>query len=227
MNKSQITNLALNILSTNSLIHSTGIHILEIKPCILCKQKFISHPDEPIKEFTMATCGCIYHQKCLKGYLLDIVKNRSNSTYPNWDCKGREIETLITQDLFKEMGKSTTPTVGNTVNMQVNSENLTPIDDKEVDYKIDSENLTPVDDTNNPLEQGSHAEDQLMNSTKTSFDQARETDLGKGEEEMSEVDVEQTVLDQEIGVNVENEDNLLEVIEEQSNHRQKIDVDNT
>ena len=32
MNKSQITTL--NLLSTNSLIRSTGIHIPEMKPCI-------------------------------------------------------------------------------------------------------------------------------------------------------------------------------------------------
>ena len=80
MNKFQITALALNLLSTNSLIRSTGIRIPEMKPCILCKQKFISHPDEPIKEFTMATCGCLYHQKCLEGYILNIAKNRANLT---------------------------------------------------------------------------------------------------------------------------------------------------
>ena len=110
MNKSQITTLALNLLSTNSLIRSTGIHIPEMKPCILCKQKLISHPDEPIKEFTMATCGCLYHQKCLEGYLLNITKTRAKLSCPNWDCKGREIKTLITQDLFKEMGKPTSST---------------------------------------------------------------------------------------------------------------------
>src|SRR2546421_3475445 len=102
MNKSQITTLALNLLSTDSIIRSTGIHIPEMKPCILCKQKFTIHPDEPIKEFTMATCGCLYHQKCLEGYILNIAKTRAKLTCPNWDCKGREIETLITQDLFKE-----------------------------------------------------------------------------------------------------------------------------
>ena len=110
MNKSQITTLALNLLSTNSLIRSTGIHIPEMKPCILCKQKFISHPDEPIKEFTMATCGCLYHQKCLEGYILNIAKTRAKLMCPNWDCKGREIETLITQDLFKETAKPTSST---------------------------------------------------------------------------------------------------------------------
>src|SRR3989337_1438827 len=51
--------------------------------------------------------------------------------------------------------------------------------------------------------------------------------LSKGEEEMLEMDVEQTVLDQEIGVNVKNENNLLEVIEEQSNHGQEMNMNNT
>jgi hypothetical protein len=37
MNESQITTLALNLLSTNSFICSTSIHIPEMKPCILCK----------------------------------------------------------------------------------------------------------------------------------------------------------------------------------------------
>lgn len=127
MNKSQITNLALNLLSTNSLVRSTGIHIPEMKPCILCKQKFISHPDEPIKEFTMITCGCLYHQKCLEGYLLNIAKTRAKLSCPNWDCKGREIETLITQDLFKEMDKPTTLTAEDTASKQVYSENATPV----------------------------------------------------------------------------------------------------
>lgn len=91
----EITTLALNILSTNSSIRASGVYVPKMKPCILCKREFISHPDEPIKEFTMATCGCLYHQKCLEGYLLNIVKNRANLTCPNWDCKVREIETLI------------------------------------------------------------------------------------------------------------------------------------
>lgn len=51
--------------------------------------------------------------------------------------------------------------------------------------------------------------------------------MSKGEEEVPEVDVEQTVLDQEIGVNIENEDNLSEMIEEQSKHGQEMDMDNT
>ncbi|GBB99589.1 hypothetical protein RclHR1_35710002 [Rhizophagus clarus] len=127
MNKSQITNLALNLLSTDSCIRSAGIYIPGMKPCILCKQKLISHPDEPIKEFTMATCGCLYYQKCLEEYLLNIAKTRAKLSCPNWDCKGREIETLITQDLFKEMDKPTTLTAEDTASKQVYLENATPV----------------------------------------------------------------------------------------------------
>ena len=129
MNKSQITTLALNLLSTDSRIRSSGIHIPEMKPCILCKQKFTIHPDEPIKEFTMTTCGCLYHQKCLEGFLLNVAKTRAKLSCPNWDCKGREIETLITQDLFKEMDKPTTLTAEDTASKQVYSENATPVSD--------------------------------------------------------------------------------------------------
>jgi len=48
-------------------------------------------------------------------------------TCPNWDCKGRKIETLITQDLFKEMDKPTTLTAEDTASKQVYSENATPV----------------------------------------------------------------------------------------------------
>ncbi|RIA91884.1 hypothetical protein C1645_821433 [Glomus cerebriforme] len=128
MNKSQITILALNLLSTDSRICSTGIHIPEMKPCILCKQKFTIHPDEPIKEFTMVTCGCLYHQKCLKRYFLNIAKIGAKLTCPNWDCKGREIETLITQDCFKEMDKLSSADENITF-MPVDLENATPVDE--------------------------------------------------------------------------------------------------
>ena len=75
----------------------------------------------------MITCGCLYHQKCLEGYLLNVAKTRGKLSCPNWDCKGREIETLITQDLFKEMDKPTTLTAEDTASKQVYSENATPV----------------------------------------------------------------------------------------------------
>src|SRR5204863_3911391 len=122
------TNLKSLLVLIAKYTHFTGICISEMKPCILCKQKFISHPDEPIKEFTMATCGCLYHQKCLEEFLLNVAKTRAKLSCPNWDCKGREIETLITQDLFKEMDKPTTPTA-DTTSKPVDSGNQTPVND--------------------------------------------------------------------------------------------------
>ncbi|CAG8591688.1 5447_t:CDS:2, partial [Acaulospora colombiana] len=41
-------------------------------------------------------------------------------------CNGREIKTLITQDLFKEMDKPTILNVKNTASKQVYTENATP-----------------------------------------------------------------------------------------------------
>ncbi|RIA78826.1 hypothetical protein C1645_746317 [Glomus cerebriforme] len=60
-------------------------------------------------------------------YILNIAKTRAKLTCPNWDCKGREIETLITQDLFKETGKPTSSTAD--VTKPVDSGNQTPVDD--------------------------------------------------------------------------------------------------
>jgi len=128
MDKSQIITLALNILSTNSAIRTSDVNIPEMKPCILCKEKFIPHPDGPIKEFTMASCGCIFHQKCFEGHLLDIAKDGTNATcFPTYwkDCKVKDIETLISQDLFKETDKPTTSTAEDTATNQMDSENPT------------------------------------------------------------------------------------------------------
>ncbi|GBB91390.1 hypothetical protein RclHR1_18660002 [Rhizophagus clarus] len=67
------------------------------------------------------------HQKCLERYFLNIAKGRTKLTCPNWNCKGREIETLITQDLFKETGKPTFSTAD--ITKPVDLGNLTPTDD--------------------------------------------------------------------------------------------------
>lgn len=53
--------------------------------------------------------------KNIFSFLLNIAKNRANLTYPNWNCKVRDIETLISPDLFKEMNKTTTSTKEDTV----------------------------------------------------------------------------------------------------------------
>jgi hypothetical protein len=101
MDKSQIIALALNILNTNSCVRDSGIHIPKMKPCNLCEQELITQPDGLIKEFTMVSCGCLFHQKCLEEYLLMKSKEKSIITCPNWEC-ARDIETFISPDLFKD-----------------------------------------------------------------------------------------------------------------------------
>jgi len=57
------------------VIASEDLGIVYSNPCILSKKEIIgSQLYGPIKEFTMATCGCIYHQKFLDGYLMDTAK---------------------------------------------------------------------------------------------------------------------------------------------------------
>lgn len=48
-----------------------------MKPCNLCEQELITQPDGLIKEFTMVSCGCLFHQKCLEEYLLTRAKEKS------------------------------------------------------------------------------------------------------------------------------------------------------
>src|SRR5207247_2359054 len=64
---------------------------------------------------------------CLERYFLNIAKGGTKLTCPNCDCKGREIETLITQDLFKETGKPTSSTAD--ITKPVDSGNQTPVND--------------------------------------------------------------------------------------------------
>src|SRR5205823_4998915 len=80
----------------------------------------------PIKEFTVITCECIYHQMCLKR---DLMKHCGKAICPNWDCKGREIKTSISPAVLQD--KSTTPTV-DTTSKQVDSGDQTPVDEADV-----------------------------------------------------------------------------------------------
>src|SRR5437016_10599202 len=117
MDTKQVLTLTINILNThNKTILASGIYIPKVNPCILCKGEIIgSQPYGPIKEFTVITCGCIYHQMCLER---DLIKRHSKAICPNWDCKGREIKTSISPAVLQD--KSTTLTV-DTTSKQVDS----------------------------------------------------------------------------------------------------------
>src|SRR3954452_15091431 len=125
MDKKQVLTLAMNILNTNNkTILASGINIPKMNPCILCKGEIIgSEPYGPIKEFTMATCGCIYHQMCLER---DLIKRRGKAICPNWDCKGREIETSISPAVLQDKPSTADE---NTISKPVDSGNQTPVDD--------------------------------------------------------------------------------------------------
>ncbi|CAG8552073.1 3170_t:CDS:2 [Funneliformis mosseae] len=56
-----------------------------------------------IKEFTLASCGHIFHQKCLKEYLVD-----GELSCPYDGCN-RDIETFLSQDLLKGLQNQIAP----------------------------------------------------------------------------------------------------------------------
>jgi hypothetical protein len=63
----------------------------------LCGEELLSNLSDPIKEFTLASCGHIFHQKCLEKHLV----NGEIILCPNKECN-KVIETFLSPDLFKE-----------------------------------------------------------------------------------------------------------------------------
>ncbi|GBB87102.1 hypothetical protein RclHR1_13560007 [Rhizophagus clarus] len=122
MDRTHIVALAKNILRYTSTL-ATHISIPEVNPCSLCGKEIYSHPY--YKEFTLASCGHIFHQKCLEKYRVN-----GEARCPNKDCN-KDIETFLSLDLFKEKGSQDKPstTDENTTSMPVDSENATPVDE--------------------------------------------------------------------------------------------------
>src|SRR3954453_16614956 len=79
----------------------------------------------PIQRIYLASCGHIFHQKCLEKYLVNGEARCSNK-----DCN-RDIETFLSPDLFKEKGSQDKHTTAdeNTISKPVDSGNQTPVDD--------------------------------------------------------------------------------------------------
>ncbi|CAG8631574.1 13168_t:CDS:1 [Funneliformis mosseae] len=213
MNKSQIIALSINILKSIPETLARNVQIPKVDPCLLCEEELLSNSSNPIKEFTLALCGHIFYQKCLEKHLVN-----GEVICLNKECN-KDIETFLSPRLEKNKDKeiklqesirSSVDETNATTTELTNSIATTVITAKQVDS-----DQTPVNDVDNPLEQGS----QLTNSTKTSLDQTRETDLGKGEEEVPEVVVEETVLDQEIDV-----DNTGDVVEDESENENEVEV---
>ncbi|KAF0459369.1 ATP dependent DNA helicase [Gigaspora margarita] len=114
--------LAVNILKrTNILLENTVFP--EVDPCLLCREDFYL-PWEflPFKEFILASCRYIYHQKCLEKHLVS-----KEAICPNKKCN-KVIETFLSPKLLKgSQDKPTTSIAEDTATKQVDSENPTSI----------------------------------------------------------------------------------------------------
>ncbi|CAI2191803.1 6842_t:CDS:1, partial [Funneliformis geosporum] len=116
MDRTHIVALAKNILRYTSTL-ATHISIPNVNPCSLCEKEIYSASNPPYKEFTLASCGHILHQKCLEKYLMNgEARCGPFRTCPNKDCN-KDIETFLSPDLFKEKGsqdKTIIPTADTT-----------------------------------------------------------------------------------------------------------------
>ncbi|GBB90082.1 hypothetical protein RclHR1_16980004 [Rhizophagus clarus] len=131
MDRTHVIALAKNILRFTSTL-ATHINIPDVNPCSLCgKEVYSLASNSSYKEFTLALCGHIFHQKCLEKYLVNReARCGPFRTCPNKDCN-RNIETFLSLGLFKEKGSQDKPstTDENTTSMPVNSENATPVNE--------------------------------------------------------------------------------------------------
>src|SRR4051812_26462737 len=100
MDKTQIIALATNILNAIPGTLATDIQVPKVDPCFLCGEEFLSNPSDPIKEYTMTSCGHIHHQKCIEKHLLE-----RGASCPNEECKYKDIETFLSPELEKNKDK--------------------------------------------------------------------------------------------------------------------------
>src|SRR5207244_1741820 len=78
-------------------------NIPKVDPCPICGEDIYTPELTIIKEFTLASCGHIFHQKCLEEYLVD-----GESSCPYDGCN-RDIETFLSRDLLKGLQNQTAP----------------------------------------------------------------------------------------------------------------------
>src|SRR3954452_8655138 len=112
---------AINILkSTNVLSENTVFP--EVDPCSLCGEGFyLPRKFLSFKEFTLASCEHIYHQKCLEKHLVN-----EEAICPNKKCN-KVIKTFLSPELRSQDKPSTADE--NTISKSVNSENQTLVND--------------------------------------------------------------------------------------------------
>src|SRR5436190_22520228 len=75
----------------------------------------------PFKEFTLASCGYIYHQKCLEKHLVN-----GEAICPNKKCN-KVIKTFLSPELFKGSQDKPSTADENTISNPVDSEIPTPV----------------------------------------------------------------------------------------------------
>src|SRR5581483_7536881 len=96
MDKSHIEALAINIVSkANRSGENSNIPIVD--PCPICGDDIYTLEQDIIKEFTLASCGHIFHQQCLEEYLVD------GETSCPFDGCNRNIETFLSPDFLKRL----------------------------------------------------------------------------------------------------------------------------
>jgi hypothetical protein len=105
MDKSHIEALAINIASKANALPSPSenTNIPKVDPCPICGNDIYTLELDIIKEFTLASCGHIFHQKCLEEYLVD-----GESSCP-YDDYNRDIETFLSRDLLKGLQNQSAP----------------------------------------------------------------------------------------------------------------------
>ncbi|CAG8811130.1 27550_t:CDS:1, partial [Gigaspora margarita] len=122
--------LAVNILKRTNVLPENTV-FLKVDPCLLCGEDlYLPQEFLPFKEFTLASCEHIYHQKCLEKHLVS-----KEAICPNKKCN-KVIETFLSPEPLKgSQDKPTTSIAENTATKQVDSENLTPIgEDADANY---------------------------------------------------------------------------------------------
>ncbi|RIA86637.1 hypothetical protein C1645_829003 [Glomus cerebriforme] len=105
MDKFHIEALAINIVSKANALPSSSENtsIPKVDPCPICGKDIYTLEFNIIKEFTLASCGHIFYQKCLEEYLVD------GESSCSFDGCNRNIKTFLSLDLLKELQNQTAP----------------------------------------------------------------------------------------------------------------------
>ena len=112
---------AINILKTTNVLPENTV-FLKVDPCSLCGEGlYLPRKFLPFKEFTLASCGHIYHQKCLEKYLVN-----GEPICSNKKCN-KVIETFLSPEPQSQDKPSTADE--NTISKPVDAGHQTPMDD--------------------------------------------------------------------------------------------------